>query len=81
MKKIVAILMCVCLLTVCFVSCKNDEITENTDTQAGADTTTDVTDGNGDVNGDTPGNTDETQGEGIGEAGDNNSDGNWTKPY
>ena len=84
MKKIIAILMCMLLLTMCFVSCKDDEVTENTDTQEVSDTVADESGSDtNDVDGNKPdnGNTNDTEDEGIGEAGDNNSEGNWTKPY
>ena len=83
MKKIIAILMCMLLLTMCFASCKDDEITENTDTQEVSDTVID----NGTETDDDGNDTSDTnpvggeKDDGIGEAGDNNSEGNWTKPY
>lgn len=84
MKKIIAILMCMLLLTMCFVSCKDDEVTENTDTQEVSDTVADESGSDtNDDGGNKPdnGNTNDTVNDGIGEAGDNNSEGNWTKPY
>ena len=83
MKKFIAILICMLLLTMCFASCKDDEVTENTDTQEVSDTVID----NGtetDDDGNDTSDTDPAGGEkddGIGEAGDNNADVNWTKPY
>ena len=83
MKKIIAILMCMLLLTLCFISCNKEDVSENTDSQAISDTVTDnsgETDDNGGDTSDT-GTTNDTEDEGIGEAGNNNADGNWTKPY
>ena len=83
MKKIIAILMCMLLLTLCFISCNKEDVSENTDSQAISDTVTDNSGETGDEGGDTS-DTDaskDTEEEGIGEAGNNNADGNWTKPY
>ena len=82
MKKFIAILICMLLLTTCFVACTKDDVSENTDSQATSDTVTDnsgETDDNGGDTSDT-GTTNDTEDEGIGEAG-NSADANWTKPY
>ena len=83
MKKIIAILMCMLLLTLCFIACNKGDDVENTDSQGVSDTVTDNSGETGDEGGDTS-DTDaskDTEEEGIGEAGNNNADGNWTKPY
>ena len=82
MKKIIAILMCMLLLTLCFISCNKEDVSENTDSQAISDTVTDNSDETDDNGGDTSdtGTTNDTEDEGIGEAG-NSADANWTKPY
>ena len=83
MKKFIAVLICMFLLTSCFVACNNGDVPENTDSQEVSDTVTDNSDETGNEGGDTS-DTDaskDTEEEGIGEAGNNNADGNWTKPY
>ena len=83
MKKFIAILICMLLLTTCFVSCKNNEVPEDTEAPEVSDTVTDNSGETDDEGGDTS-DTDaskDTEEEGIGEAGNNNADGNWTKPY
>ena len=83
MKKFIAILMCMLLLTMCFVSCDKTEVPENTDTDEISDTVID----NGTETDDDGNDTSDTnpvggeKDDGIGEAGDNNADVNWTKPY
>ena len=83
MKKFIAVLICMLLLTSCFIACNKDDDVENTDSQEVSDTVTDNSGETGDEGGDTS-DTDaskDTEEEGIGEAGNNNADGNWTKPY
>lgn len=79
MKKFIAILICMLLLTTCFVACTKDDVSEDTETQEVSDTIGE-TENNGGETSDT-----EPKGgaedDGIGEAGNNNADGNWTKPY
>lgn len=79
MKKFIAILICMLLLTTCFVACTKDDVSEDTETQEVSDTIGE-TENNGVETSDT-----EPEGgaedDGIGEAGNNNADGNWTKPY
>ena len=82
MKKFIAVLICMLLLTSCFIACNKGDDVENTDSQAISDTVTDnsgETDDNGGDTSDT-GTTNDTEDEGIGEAG-NSADRNWTKPY
>ena len=83
MKKFIAVLICMFLLTSCFVACNNGDVPENTDSQEVSDTVTDNSGETGNEGGDTS-DTDaskDTEEEGIGEAGNNTADGNWTKPY
>lgn len=83
MKKIIAVLMCMLLLTACFVSCNKDDVPETTDSDEISDTVTDNGGETGDDGKDTsdtePNN--KTEDDGIGEAGNNSADESWTKPY
>lgn len=80
MKKIIAVLMCMFLLTLCLVSCGKDNKTEvessasevtDATTEDSKDTTTPTDTGEYDT-------VDEG---GIGEAGGEDDEKNWSKPY
>ena len=83
MKKFMAVLICMLLFTVCLVSCgKGDEpkesnTVESMDTATGGETNEPpASDTNPPDTGDNGG-----KNEAIGEAGGENNDDNWTKPY
>ena len=80
MKKFIAILICMLLLTTCFVSCTKTDVPENTDSQEVSDTIGETENNGGETSDTDPADSGEKD-DGIGEAGNNNADGNWTKPY
>ena len=79
MKKFIAILICMLLLTTCFVACTKDDVSEDTETQEVSDTIGETKNNGGETSDTEP--EAGAEDDGIGEAGNNNADGNWTKPY
>ena len=83
MKKIIAVLMCLFLLTLCVVSCAKDDTPEESDTVTASDVTTANNPSATKPSESTPTTTKpEDKEEQLGEAGGEKvEDTNWTKPY